>query len=210
MDEFGQPLQAAPPGDYPQNSASAVPSDAQQGQSQAPVSPAMPGDFPSSIKAGEAIATYNVLESAPYARTRKWAFSMLAAVLVIMAIGFGLDGMNSIPMALAFLVLIVVYTMTVKRSDPTKKVPLIFTTYGMQLAGQFYPYSSMRFFYLVEFPGYKLISIVRNGRFVVGTEIYLSNDEPVQEIREILQEYVLEDLSKKETVVQRLIRLLQL
>lgn len=194
MDEFGQPTYAAAPEASPSVEQSLESIDTSSG----------------SIKAGETIATYSVLESAPYARTRKWAFGMLLGVLVILAIGFGLDGMNSIPMAIAFIVLIGVYTMTVKRSDPDRKVPLVFTQYGMQLAGQFYPYAKMRFFYLVELPTYTVVTIVREGRFVVGTELYLNPTDPVQEIREILQENVPEDLSAKETAVQRLIRLLQL
>lgn len=163
-----------------------------------------------SIKAGETLATFNVMESAPYARSRKWVYSMLGAVLVILAFSFGIDGWNSLPMAIAFIVLVVVYGMTVKRSDPETTIPLVFTTYGLQIAGQFYPYTLMRFFYLMEFPDYVHLTVVREGRFVVGTDIYLQKGEDVSRIRETLQEFVTENLSAKESVVQRLIRLLQL
>lgn len=163
-----------------------------------------------SLKAGDVLATFEVLEGAPYTRTRRWAWSMLAAVLVLIAVAFGFDGLNSITMAVAFIVLVAVYSMSMRRSDPTSRTPLIFTTYGIQLAGRFYPYAEFRYFYLMEFPEYVRVTIQSNRQLSTGIELYLLPTDPIQEIRDRLQDYVGENMSAKETLIQRLVRVLQL
>lgn len=163
-----------------------------------------------SLKAGDVIATFDVLEGAPYTRSRRWMWSMLATVLVLLGVAFGFDGFNSITMAVAFIALIVVYGMTMRRADPNRRIPLIFTTYGLQLAGKFYPYSQFRYFYMLEFPGYIMLTVQSDARLSTGTELYLLPTDPIQEIRSLLQEYVGENMAAKETLIQRLVRMLQL
>lgn len=163
-----------------------------------------------SIKAGEVLRTFSVLEGAPYTRSRRWMWMMLLLVVVLLAIAFGIDGWNSIPMALAFIALVVVYGMTIRHDDGTRRVPLIFTTYGIQLAGRFYPYTELPYFYLVQFPSYVQITIRRETRFSNGLEVFLAPTDDVEAMRQELSDHVPENLSAKETLVQRLIRVLQL
>lgn len=163
-----------------------------------------------SIKAGEVLASFSVLEGAPFSRSRRWMWSMLLLVLVLLAIAFGFDGMNSITMALAFAVLIGVYGLTMRRADPSRRIPLTFTTYGLQLAGRFYPYTRFRYFYLLEFPNYVMFTLQDNGRFTTGVEIYQLPTDTVEEVRGLLQDRVSENLGARETLIQRLVRVLQL
>lgn len=169
-----------------------------------------PVDTSASIKAGEVLSTYSVLEGAPYTRSPKWMWTMLLAVFVLLGIGFGIDGANSLTMAVAFGVLVVVYALTLRHTDPTRRIPMTLTTYGVQLAGKFYPYGEIEYFYLSQFPEYIQLTLQHNARFSTGIEVFLLPSDNVEALRGALTEHVRENLSAKETPVQRLVRLLQL
>lgn len=163
-----------------------------------------------SLKAGDVEATFEVMEGAPYDRSQRWVWSMLLVVLVLVGVAFGLDGWNSLPMALAFVALIAVYGITMRRSDPKRSIPLTFTEFGMQLAGRFYAYTQFQYFYIVEFPDYVMFTLHRESRMTTGVEVYLRKDGNIEGLRTFLQERIPENIEAKETYVQKLIRLLQL
>jgi len=201
MDEFGNQIPPVAPSQNPSSDAvSEARSREQQDRSLSS----------QSIKAGEVLRTFSVMEGAPYTRSRRWMWTMLAVVFVLLGFGFGLDGANSLTMAVAFVALIVVYAMTMRHTDPSRRITLTLTTYVLQLAGKFYPYAELGYFYITQFPDYVQVTLQHDARFSTGVELFLELTDDIEGLRSALSEHVRENLSAKETPVQKVVRLLQL
>ncbi len=130
----------------------------------------------------EVLLEWETLDFIPTPRGKTWyiAAGLIVAGLLVYALATG-----SWTMAIAFIMLGVVFMLAEKRNP--KKVKVVISDMGISYNGSFYPYHHVNAFWVVYHPPYVRVLYLRlsNGRNYKLLRIELNHQKP-QEVRELL------------------------
>lgn len=132
--------------------------------------------------AREVLLEWETLEFMPTPRGKTWY--VVAGLVVAGLLAYAIHS-QSWTMALAFIMLVVVFLITKRRQPRTVKV--VITDMGVEYRGRFYPYHHINAFWMVYHPPYVRALYLRlsNGRNYKLLRIELYHQKP-QEVRELL------------------------
>ena len=130
----------------------------------------------------EVLLEWETLDFIPIPRGKTWYIvaGLVVAGLLIFALSTG-----SWTMAIAFIMLVIVF-MLVEKRDP-RKVKVVISDMGIQYKGRFHPYHHINAFWMVYHPPYVRVLYLRlnTGRSYKLIRIELNHQKP-QEVRELL------------------------
>ena len=154
---------------------------------------------------GKTLMRWDFPEYAQYQRGRAWY--IVATVITVGA--FLLSAFTGNPLFAVFIALVVAIWVIRNRRPPTR-IFLRITEDGLQVASAFYPYDSVRSFWIIyKPPEVKRLYIGFKNTLRTNLSLLLENQNPVK-VREILLKFIQENLEQEgESISDALQRLLK-
>lgn len=161
---------------------------------------------PENIDYGRTILTWRAPEYRDVERGPRWMIT--AGVFALMLISWSI-WQQAYPFAIVVILLAGIYFLT--HSHKPKEVSISLTTGGILADKRFFPYTSMKVFWILYEPesNLKTLNVQMRSGMVREMSFQLEQQDPA-EVRSFLGTHVFELEDREETIVEKTIRILKL
>lgn len=139
-----------------------------------------------------------------HSKTRKWYF--LAGIIVLLLIIWALL-QNSAPMAIALFIAAGVYYLY--ESQHPKNVQIAISEMGIRIGDIFYPYTSLRSFYVEYHPPIRRLHIIKSGSTRLRIELDFPEDLDPSQLREYLLTQLPEENEEEQNFLDKFFRFIK-